>query len=215
MRKGWPKGKRRRGEIVVDRNGPVIDSSSIQAKIWPEIANTNCWISNKTHRWIVRETWTNTFGSIPVNLNYKNNRSYSICHKCDCIYGLCVNPLHLFLGTDKDNARDKRNKGRVNVTSESAKKSVQTKKKNGNFYSSLSKTWETRRKNGTDKKTGNSEGALKGVETKRKNGTLKGFTSESIQKSLETKLKNGTNHTTALKAWETKRKKKMIGISNN
>lgn len=49
-----------------------------------------------------RVSWIIHYGEIPSGL--------FICHKCD--NKKCVNPEHLFLGTAKDNARDRANKGR-------------------------------------------------------------------------------------------------------
>src|SRR3990167_2058280 len=49
-----------------------------------------------------RFAWEITFGKIPSGM--------LVCHKCD--NPPCVNPSHLFLGTHKDNAIDKSQKGR-------------------------------------------------------------------------------------------------------
>lgn len=48
-----------------------------------------------------RVSWILTYGEIENSLH--------VCHKCDI--KLCVNPDHLFLGTNRDNMRDKVNRG--------------------------------------------------------------------------------------------------------
>ncbi len=53
-----------------------------------------------------RVSWTIHYGEIPSGM--------LVCHKCD--NPPCVNPYHLFIGTNQDNVNDKMNKGRQRWT---------------------------------------------------------------------------------------------------
>jgi hypothetical protein len=60
------------------------------------------WRRGRSHR-AHRMAWVLSRGPIPEGLG--------VLHTCDT--PACVNPDHLFLGTDQDNMTDKKNKGRA------------------------------------------------------------------------------------------------------
>lgn len=82
-------------------------------RITPE-PNTGCWLweSNSSRYpgirvegvyWNVhRLSWSLSNGEIPTNMN--------VCHSCDVV--ICVNPSHLFLGSQSENIADCVKKGR-------------------------------------------------------------------------------------------------------
>lgn len=61
------------------------------------------WVRHKKTNWKShRASWNIHYGEIPDNL--------LVCHHCD--NPSCINPIHLFLGTSKDNALDRESKHR-------------------------------------------------------------------------------------------------------
>lgn len=169
--------------LLIDKNGPLIISDTVQAKTYPEILNTHCWIlSNSTRKHpgvYALKQWELEHGKKPENM--------CILHKCDNINGPCVNPNHLFLGTMSDNIKDCILKERFNngCTSSTAKKAWNTRVKNCNTTSFLTTP----------------EKAKKSVETKKRNNINLGCTSEGLKKGWETRrAKNEGNGEKFVKA---------------
>lgn len=130
----------------VNRDGPIPVHLPYLDKCW-------IWEGNRTGnnygqvKWTPRDrnrmlshraSWLIHYGEIP---------KLNVLHKCDNT--LCVNPHHLWLGTQKDNIQDCKQKGRINPVG------GRNQKGEGNYHAKLTQAdvLEIRRKFASGKYT--------------------------------------------------------------
>lgn len=77
---------------------------------------SGCWLwinsisSNGYGHAVFRKKYYSSHRLSYIAFNGEFNRQLIVCHKCD--NKLCVNPLHLFIGSQKDNIKDMIRKNR-------------------------------------------------------------------------------------------------------
>lgn len=89
-----------------------------------------------------RLSWEIHFGAIPDGM--------FICHHCD--NRACVNPNHLFLGTQADNLRDAQRKGRLSVASKGKANRRKTHCPQGHPYGDTNTMWAKQKSGGVMRK---------------------------------------------------------------
>ena len=87
-----------------DKNGPIHPGLGTNCWVWlgGKFSNGYGSIRGYGENYAHRVSWVSHIGVIPDGI--------LVLHHCDNI--VCVNPDHLFLGTDQDNSDDKMRKGR-------------------------------------------------------------------------------------------------------
>lgn len=98
----------------VNKDGPTMPHMDSPCWEWIDFKSRGYGRMSVKKRKILahRIAWSIHNGAIP---NHNSHHGICVCHKCDVRH--CVNPSHLFLGTNADNAMDKTIKNRGNQPS--------------------------------------------------------------------------------------------------